>query len=44
MGGGVLRMVCSREKPTEMYAKGGYLIGVSEVEAIMMASKLLMGT
>lgn len=28
----------------EMYAKGGYLIGVSEMEAIVMASKLLMST
>lgn len=32
------------EKPMEMYAKGGYLIGVSEVEAVIMVGKLLMGT
>lgn len=27
-----------------MYAEDGHLIGVSEIEAIIMVSKLLMGT
>lgn len=37
-------MIYSREKDYGMHEKGGHLIGVSEMEAIIMVSKLLMST